>query len=155
MAGKRTTNQRYAIHGQDVDSLRRGFVELGMPEHRQEPALEMVRDVLAVNSAKEFFWYMPPVTIEICCYWDGANRNLLWITSAVVQILNDPEVARPSRVVDYRKADGDTVGWLLPGSEGGGGGGPKKSKIKQVRCPEYFTLQPAGARCPDCDVVHS
>ena len=156
MAGKRARNQTYEIHGGDTESLHRGFDAIGMPERRRSAAIEIVTEVLAANDVKDFYWYMPPTTPEVSCYWDDATRNLLWVTAGEVHVTNDPSVLRPPRPTTWSKASGDYVGWLLPGADASTGGGalPKPHEVETALCPVSFVHQPAGVLCPDCEIVH-
>lgn len=154
MVGKRAGNERYDIHGSDVESLRQGFTELGVPEHRRATALELVREVLEANGARDFYWYKPPATAELCGYWDDADQNLVWVTTAAVAVINGPIIALPPRPLTYKKAEGDYVGWVLPGADPGTGGGRRSPEVPTVRCPQTFLRQPVGSLCPECDVVH-
>jgi hypothetical protein len=138
-------------HGEGLRSLTNAFAELNMPVHRRPAALEIVSEVLAANSAQDFYWYVPRVTREVCCYWDGAKRNLLWISPTAVW--GRPALSRPERALTYSKEDGG-VGWLLPGAESGTGSGRPKKAVSSVLCPETGIRRPAGSTCPDCEVVH-
>ena len=155
MAGKRSKNQSYDVHGEGVASLVRGFNEIGMPEHRRVVALEIVREVLAVNAAADFYWYCTHSDSEICCYWDDADQNQMWINTTGVLLLDDESLAkRPERTRTYFMGEGRLSGWLLPGAEMGSGGGTQTREIPTVTCPETFLLLPVGSICPDCEVVH-
>lgn len=152
MAGKSDRHTGYEVHGEGIESLREGFARLAMPANRHREALTIVREVSDANGASTLRWYMPPVTPEICGYWDDSEVNQLWITSAEVHIA--ATTARPKLPLTWSKQDGDYVGWLLPGAESGSGGGPQKAKVAETRCPTSFLLHPTGTACPDCDVVH-
>ncbi len=155
VAGKRSGNQKYKVHGEGVSSLVQGFDEIGMPEYRRSAALVLLGEVLAANDVTDFYWYMPPATEELCCYWDAAEQNQLWINAGELHVMKDEKaVRRPARPLTYSKQDGDYVGWLLPGGQGGTGGGPQKPKIASVLCPKTFLYVPAGVPCDECDIVH-
>lgn len=155
MPGKRTQNWSYAVHGEGISSLTPGFDEIGMPAHRRTAAVEIIREVLTANGASDFYWYKPPATEELCCYWDDATRNLMWINAGELHVISEPSiVALPARPVTYRKQDGDLVGWLLPGAEAGAGGGPRKPTVPTVLCPDQFIEVPAAAECPYCEIRH-
>lgn len=156
MAGRRSGNQTYDVHGEGVASLVRGFDELGMPEHRRAAALEVVREVVAVNAVTDFYWYCIRSGSEICCYWDDADQNQMWINTTGIVLREDQSLAKlPERTRDYVLDEGRLAGWLLPGAETGTGGGPQTRAIPTVNCPETFLPVPVGSKCPDCDVVHS
>lgn len=155
MAGKRDQNQKYKVHGEGISTLGRGFDEIGMPEYRRSTAVTIVQEVLAANDAIDFYWYVPPATEEVCCYWDDAEKNQLWINPGELHVEKDDlRITRPARPVTYSKQNNDYVGWLLPGSQGGTGGGPQKAKIASVLCPATFLHVPAGVPCAECDIVH-
>jgi hypothetical protein len=155
VAGKRSRNQDYEVHGEDVASLLRGFSEIGMPEHRRALALEIVRDVLAVNAAVDFYWYCTLSDSEICCYWDDASQNQMWINATGVLLLDDESLAkRPERTRTYFMRGSMYSGWLLPGAEMGSGSGTRTREIPTVNCPETFLPLPAGSICPHCEVKH-
>lgn len=138
MPGKRTQNWSYAVHGEGISSLTPGFDEIGMPAHRRTAAVEIIREVLTANGASDFYWYKPPATEELCCYWDDATRNLMWINAGELHVISEPSiVALPARPVTYRKQDGDLVGWLLPA--------PKPERA----------AGPASQRCPPCSALTS
>jgi hypothetical protein len=156
VAGTESRNQGYAVHGEDVASLVRGFNEIGMPEQRMAAALEIVREVTAVNAVSDFYWYCTPSTSEICCYWNDAEQNQMWINTTGVVLREDGSLAKlPERARDYFLRADRLAGWLLPGAEMGSGGGPPKRDIPPVNCPVTFFPMPAGSLCPDCEVVHS
>jgi hypothetical protein len=156
MSGKGNANRRYRVHGDGVDTIRNGFAELAMPEHRRPEALAIVREVLGANDAINFRWYKPDGTNELACYWGDHPYNVLWVTASEVHIPSDTSrVRRPKRSVDWQKEEGAYVGWLLPGAERGTGGGPRNSEVETVLCPDTYIRQPAGTLCPRCDVVHS
>ena len=144
----------YDVHGSGVGSLQSGFAELTMPATRQRAAVEIVTELLTVNSAEDFVWYLPPATPELSCYWGGAATNLAWITAGALHIKRDGPVVPLTRPFTYQKADGDYAGWLLPGAEPGSGGGPKRREVATVVCPATSLRQPAGQICPDCEILH-
>lgn len=155
MTPKGTANEAYEVHGNSVEVIRQGLEAIGMPAHRQAAAQAIVREVLEANQAVDFRWYVPPGTPEVCCYWDGHEANVLWITSATVYVPVDKGIGRPARALTWRKQGGTHVGWLLPGAEAGRGGGPRQSPVAEVTCPVTFLRQPAGQPCPECEVVHT
>lgn len=156
MAGKRESIQQYEMHGHEVASLGRGFDELGMPTYRRATAIEIVHEVLEANKASDFYWYKPPATDELCCYWDDAELNLMWINSGELHVRNDPaSVVMPPRPITYTRTDNELVGWLLPGGEAGTGGNSGKPKARSVLCPVTFIRRPVGELCPDCEVEHA
>jgi len=53
MGNRKQQNQ---VHD-DLESIREGFVELGMPEHRRAEAYQIVSEVLAANQVVDFRWY--------------------------------------------------------------------------------------------------
>lgn len=154
MPGKGDTYRSYEVHGDSVDGLRDGLLAIGMPTHRHVEALAIVAEVVQANDVVDFRWYIPPVTQEVCCYWDAHERNVLWINQATVSIRADGGIARPTRALTWNKQEGQIIGWLLPGAESGRGGGRRQSPIAEVRCPVTSIRQPAGRVCPECDVVH-
>lgn len=155
MAGKRDQNQRYEVHGDSIASLSRACAEIGMPEYRRSTAVEIVREVLAANGGVDFYWYVPPATDEVCCYWDDAEQNELWINPGEIHISSDEaRTKRPERQLTYSKQDGAYVGWLLPGGQMGSGGGQERAKVATVLCPETYVHVPAGQPCSHCEVVH-
>jgi hypothetical protein len=144
VAGKRSKNQSYDVHGEGAASLVRGFDEVGMLEHRRAAALDIVREVVAVNAATDFYWYCTPSDSEICCYWDDADQNQMWINPTGVVLREDESLAKlPERPRDYFLGADRLAGWLLPGAEMGSGGGPQRREIPTV-----------GSICPDCEVMH-
>ena len=153
MASKGDRHIGYAVNGNGVGSLPDGFARLAMPAHRHREALAIVREVIKANGASVFRWYMPPATPEICCYWDDADINQLWITSSEVHVAEG--TPRPDSRVTWRKQGGAYVGWLLPGAESGSGGGAPRAKVAETRCPDTFIFHPSGSPCPNCDVVHN
>jgi len=155
--GKGDLNERYKVHGNDLDSLRQGFREIGMPENRYREALAIVREITEANDVREFRWYKTEGKDELCCYWDKQTVNVLWITPSNVHMRAETSlVQRPQRATTWRgeRDEPDEVGWLLPGADRGPGGGPQRPKAAEVLCPETFVWQPAGTVCPVCDVVH-
>lgn len=144
----------YDVHGSGIGTLPEGFAHLAMAPARQRAAQQIVAELLKLNKAKRFVWYVPPATPEVCSYWDEAPTNLLWIHSAAVVIKRDGPVTPLERPTNYRKQDGDYVGWLLPGAEAGVGGGRTRPEIDTVLCPITSLCQPAGSICPDCEIVH-
>ena len=78
--GKGDANRRYAVHGDGLASIRDGFNELAMPEHRRAEAFSIVSEVLAANRVVDFRWYRTEVTNELACYWDDQPTNVLWVT---------------------------------------------------------------------------
>ena len=153
--GKGDANRRYAVHGDGLASIRDGFNELAMPEHRRAEAFSIVSEVLAANRVVDFRWYRTEVTNELACYWDDQPTNVLWVTPSEVHIPAERgRVTRPPRPVNWEKEDGAYVGWRLPGAERGTGGGRRKPELATVLCPQTFIRQPAGSVCPDCDCVH-
>lgn len=154
MPPKGAVNETYEVHGNSIETIRRGFEAIAMPGHRHAEAGMIVHEVLEANKVVDFRWYVPPGTPEVCCYWDDQETNVLWITSANVAIPADKGIARPRRALTWSKLDGAIVGWLLPGSESGRGGGLRKAEVPEVTCPVTFIRQPAGQPCPECEVVH-
>jgi hypothetical protein len=155
MSGKGDANRRYRVHGDGLDSIRDGFAELAMPEHRRRDAFAIVNEVLRANEVVDFRWYKTEGKDELVCYWDEQPYNVLWVTASEVHIVSDTSrVRRPTRSVNWQKEDGAYVGWLLPGAERGTGGGPRNSEVETVLCPETYIRQPSGTICPHCDVVH-
>ena len=157
--GKGDINRQYAVHGDDLESVREGFRVLGMPEHRRAEAFQIVDEVLAANQVVDFRWYKTDGHNELACYWDDQPANTLWVTASKVHIPSDTaSVTRPERPTDWQKEGqeeaGAYVGWLLPGAERGTGGGPRESEIATVLCPETYIRQPARTICPTCEVVH-
>lgn len=153
---KGDTNLRYEVHGVGLDSIRDGFRELTMPDHRRGEAFRIVAEILDVNNVVDFRWYKPPGTDELSCYWDGLEANALWITASDVHVVNDiGRVVRPARPTTWQKKGGAYVGWLLPGAEPGAGGGKRKGDVARVMCPVSFIYVPAGSICSDCEVVHA
>ncbi|MCU1498531.1 MAG: hypothetical protein JWM47_2484 [Acidimicrobiales bacterium] len=136
--------QTYDLHGSSVTSLPIGLADIAMSPTRQRAAVGIVSDLLALNEAEGFVWYLPPATPELSCYWDAAPTNLLWITTIGVHIKRDGPVLPLPRPLTYQKQDGDYVGWLLPGAEAGAGGGPKRPEVATVLCPASSLRQPAG-----------
>lgn len=126
-----------------------------MPGDRRQAALTIVHEVLATNDVQDFYWYKPKRTPELSCYWDDADRNLLWVTSIGVHVRNDPSVELPARPTNWSKEDCKYVGWLLPGGEAGTGGGRTKTLVPEVLCPETHLRVPAGQLCPDCEILHA
>lgn len=115
MMGKGDINRQYAVHGDDVESIREGFRELAMPEHRRADAFRIVGEVLAANQVVDFRWYKTDGTNELACYWDDQPVNTLWVTASEAHIPSDTtRVTRPDRPTDWQKEDGAYVGWLLP-----------------------------------------
>ena len=107
MIGKGDVNRQYAVHGDDVDSIREGFRELGMPEHRRAEAFRIVGEVLAANQAVDFRWYKTDGTNELACYWGDQSANTLWVTASEAHIPSDTaRVTRPGRPTDWQKEDG-------------------------------------------------
>ena len=153
MSDKGDYHRTYEIHGDGLESIWRGFAELGMPQGRQAEAFAIVSEVVEANRAAGFRWYKTPGTNELACYWDGATVNMLWITAGEAHIAAD--TARPERALTWSKQDGAYVGWLLPGADGGTGGGPKKVEVAKVLCPVTYLWQPAGQPCLECEVVHT
>lgn len=147
--------QIYDVHGRGVDTVPTGCAALAMSDTRQRAVVEIVSELLVLNDAERFVWYLPPATPELSCYWGGAATNLLWITTGAVHIKRNGPVIQRLRPFNYQKADGDHVGWLLPGAEAGTGGGPKRREVATVLCPASSLQQPAGQLCPDCEIVHS
>lgn len=117
MTGKGDAYKAYEVHGDSVETIRHGFEAIGMPTHRQAEAQAIVRDVLGANDVTDFRWYLPPTTPEVCCYWDGQEKNVLWVNSASVSILADDDIAQPARPLTWSKQEGAIVGWLLPAAE--------------------------------------
>lgn len=101
--------------GNDFPSLLEGFSCIGMPLDRRSVARALVEEVAKLNSVGDFHWYKPAGTNELSCYWDGSGVNLLWITPGHVHVRADGSVIRPDRPIDWRKAEGEWVGWTLPG----------------------------------------
>jgi hypothetical protein len=150
---KRDINHSYSVHGDDVASMTRGFMEIGMPSSRHAAALEIVRDVMVANKAREIRWYVTHVPLEVCGYWDAAEQNQMWIWPGVVAVL--AILDRPLKPINYSRGEGELVGWLLPGGEAGAGGGPRRKAMGSIRCPKSGIRQPVGSVCPDCDVIHN
>lgn len=142
------------VHGSGVGTLPEGFAHLAMAPARQRAAQQIVSELLELNNAKRFVWYIPPATPEVCSYWDDAPTNLLWITNVGLHVKRGGPVKPLSRPITYQKQDGDYIGWLLPGAEAGLGGGTRQAEVSTVLCPVTSLRQPAGSICPDCDVVH-
>jgi hypothetical protein len=152
MVKKGDLHRKYAVHGDGVESLRIGFGELGMLPSRQEAALAIARDVAQANGAAAFRWYKPPATDELCCYWDDAAVNQMWISTSEVHVA--AWTSRPDRPLTWQTEDRAYVGWLLPGAEARSGGGSVKALVAEVVCPSSFVLHPQGTECPMCDIVH-
>jgi hypothetical protein len=142
------------VHGRGLTSLPVGLADLAMPTSRQRAVHDIVSEILTLNGADDFVWYLPPATPELSCYWDAAATNLLWITTVGVHIKRNGLVRPLPRSFTYEKQDGDYVGWLLPGAEPGGGGGTKRPEVATAVCPATSLRQPAGRVCPECDVAH-
>lgn len=142
----------YEIHGEGLDSIRAGFGELGMPLERRDVALRIIREVLDANGVQVFRWYKTPGTNELCCYWDDADVNMLWVTPGDVHI--EASTPRPARPPNWQKQDGKYIGWLLPGANAGTGGGQWHVEVATVLCPETFLYIPAGSECPNCEFIH-
>lgn len=155
MPGKRDQNRNYKVHGTGVSSLYAGFDEIGMPPYRRSTAISFVTEVLEANGARDFYWYVPPSTPEICCYWDDAEQNQLWINPGQLHISSDEtRTKRPARPLTFSKQDGQYVGWFLPGGQSGTGGGPAPTQVATVVCPVTFLHVPAGVPCSDCEIIH-
>jgi hypothetical protein len=154
MAGSGDRYLSYDVHGSGVESLAEGLANLAMAPARQRAAKEIVGELLTLNSAERFVWYLPPATPEVCAYWNDAPTNLLWITNVGVHLKRDGPVTPLARPITYEKQDGDYIGWLLPGAEAGTGGGARPSEITTVLCPVTSLRQPAGSLCPDCEIIH-
>jgi len=122
MEPKSNKNTDYSFHGNDVDSMKVGFEQIGMPHHRWDEAISIVNEVREANGVRSFRWYKVENTDELACYWDDATKNLLWVQRHEVHVLK--EVSLPARPVDYTRDDGELIGWLLPGGSTGTGGGP-------------------------------
>jgi len=152
MGGNRGADRGYDVYGDDLDSIRSGFDELGMPTGRQTEAFAIVQQVLVANGASVLHWYKPPRTDELACYWDDSPVNMLWVTASEVHVAAG--TPRPARALNWEKQDGAYVGWLLPGAEAGSGGGTKKTEVAEVPCPVSFILHPLGTECPHCEIVH-
>ena len=58
----------YEVHGSGVDTLPEGFSHLAMAPTRQRAAQEIVAEILELNNAQRFVWYLPPATPEVCSY---------------------------------------------------------------------------------------
>lgn len=155
VAGGSERYKTYAVHGRGWGSVRAGLAELAMPSSQQQAAMELVSEIAALNGAVDFVWYMSPGTAEVKCYWDWAPTNLLWITTVGVLVKRGGPVTPLARPCTYDKAEGDYLGWLLPGAEPGTGGGAKDGAVATVLCPVTYLRQPAGQTCPDCEVVHA
>lgn len=158
MAPKGDAHRSYDLHGDTVESMRAGFEAIGMPPHRWAEAHDIVTEVLQANGATVFRWYKVPQKAELPCWWDDAERNLLWVWANNVHTAAPdgvPIIAMPARRVDYRTDEAfPRRGWLLPGGTTGTGGGPAKPTAEQVRCPTTTMLVPAGQVCSHCDEVH-
>lgn len=154
MVANRDRYQTYDVHGQGLGTLSMGCAEIGMPDSRQRAAVEIVSELLKLNDADEFVWYVPPATPEVSCYWSGSSRLLLWISPVAVTIKRDGPVSPLQRTPTYQKEDGKYLGWLLPGAEPGTGGGARRPDIATVICPVSFQRQPSGQLCPDCEIIH-
>lgn len=152
MEPKANKNIDYEFHGNDVDSMRVGFEQIGMPNFRWEEAGVIVKEVLEANAVRSFYWYKVANTDELACYWNDATKNLLWVQRHEVHVLK--EVVLPARPIDYVKSDGELVGWLLPGGSTGTGGGPVKAGVAEVLCPATFLWIPKGVECEHCGVIH-
>jgi hypothetical protein len=97
-----------------LSSLTAGFDMIGMPAPNQQATIEIVQEVLAANgrTEDEFSWYLQGKKKELCCTWDGAGRNLLWINRGELHVLNDRAmVKRPNRSVTFRPEHQRVVGW--------------------------------------------
>ena len=151
---KGTSNEDYEVHGNGAETLAEGLRVLSMPEHRRKAALELVREILAVNQATEFRWYMPEKTEQILCYWDDQPRISVWIERSNIHMRKDETVARlPAIPTTWSKSGDYKVGWLLPGAESGAGGGPRKAEPKEVLCPNCFLLIPVETDCFECGLT--
>ncbi len=149
-------HRRYKLHGEGFDSLSTGFNALVMPEARRTTAVAIVHEVLEANGALLLKWYMTPGTPEVACFWDDETQNTLWITAGHVHVAAESTtVIRSARPVNWEKADGRYVGWLLPGAAAGDGGGKRACQVATVLCPEAFVMVPAGIVCDYCGVDHS
>jgi hypothetical protein len=102
----------YEVHGRGVDSLWSGFASIGMPEHRRSAAFEAVKAIVAAEGASGFCWYKVPNTMELAAYWDGCDRNMLWIEPGNVHV--HPNVAFPLTVTGFK--GGDQPMHHLPGT---------------------------------------
>lgn len=154
MTPKRDANKTYKVHGDGIDSLRRGFDHIGMPSHRHAEAMRIVSEVIAANNATHFYWYAPPMTGEVCGYWDDAEVNQLWVQPSVVYVRRVTTTRLPERALTHQKQDAEYVGWELPGATSGGGGGDRRAEVAEVLCPAQFIRVPAGVECSYCEVVH-
>lgn len=155
MPPERTTN--IEAEGTDFPSLLEGFSCIGMPPERRSAARALVEEVAKLNGANDFHWYKPAGSNELSCYWDASDVNLLWIGPGHVHIRADGPVIRPDRPIDWRKAEGEWVGWTLPGFVAGESGtGGSSRAVEKVPCPRHLAPpQPAGAECPECCEVHT
>lgn len=148
---------RKDVEGDDLTSLPEGFDFLGMPSNRRSAARSLVEEIAARNSVETFHWYKPSGSNHVVCYWNASDVNLLWITTGHVHIRSNGPVVRPDRRLDWSSADGEFVGWTLPGFVPGevGTGGSSRHRVDTVPCPHHLAPpQPVGAECPECCVVH-
>ena len=53
MAPKGDAHRSYAIHGDGLDSLRRGLIEIQMPDHRRDEALAHTLEVVGKRAGLE------------------------------------------------------------------------------------------------------
>lgn len=144
----------YEIHGRGIDSLGLGFDALGMPAIRRPHAFTIVREILEANGQPDLLWYSIPSQTELCGYWAGLNKNVLWISASTIHILSHRSVAKPPRPPEFFRPEGDLVGWWLPGAEASSGGGPASPRAAQVLCPAQFVMVPTGQECSYCELVH-
>jgi hypothetical protein len=108
----------YEIHGLGFDSLWMGLDAIGMPHHRRQAAVDAVRAIIAAEAVSGFCWYKVPNTDELAAYWDGGDKNMLWIEPGNVHV--DKSVAFPLTVTGLK--GGDQPMHHLPGAIPGAGG---------------------------------
>ena len=143
----------YRVHGSGLSSLVEGFSHIGMPEHRRKEATAIISEILDANGVGVFRWYKTDSLNELCCYWDDAAANMMWVGPGQIHIKST--TPRPSRAITWTKAGGNEVGWLLPGAVAGSGGGPATTVVaSKVLCPDSGVLIPVGTLCPYCDEAH-